>query len=182
MIAPPLFGGYSAGALLLVAGGAAKTFRPDGTARALGQLGLPIPPPALTSLVRAGGVAEILVGAAALVLGGSIPAALVAASYVLFAAVVVAAVRLGAPLSSCGCFGQVDAPPTPSHAVVNLALAACAMASLAGGRVVPSTTGYLARQPAAAIPFLILTAVTAYLAYLVMAVLPRTVAAVRSGS
>lgn len=71
---------------------------------------------------RALGLAEVVVGAGALVVGGRLLAALVAAMYALFAAYVVLAIRRGA--ENCGCFGaEEDTPPSGRHVVIDGALA-----------------------------------------------------------
>ena len=91
------------------------------------------------------------------------------------------ALRRGSPVSSCGCFGgrnktdNADSPPTLSHAVLNLAAAAtagwAALHAHAGAVIV------LRRQPLAGIPLVLLIGAGAYLAYLVMGDLPKTLAA-----
>ena len=91
--------------------GAAKTVRPANTARALRQLGWPGSPP----LVRCLGVFEVALGTAAAITGNRIAAALLALSYAGFAAFVATALRRGGAVSSCGCFGRPDTPPTASH-------------------------------------------------------------------
>jgi hypothetical protein len=118
-----------AAALLLLGAGAAKVAEPTRTAGALAILGWPGSP----SLVRAGAVAEAAVGAATLVIGGRVLAALVAASYLGFAAFVVVALRSGVPVGTCGCFGQPDTPPRALHAGVDAALALAAAAGAATG-------------------------------------------------
>jgi len=70
--------------------------------------------------------------------------------------------RRGSPVSSCGCFGKADSPPTVSHVVLNLAAA--------GSH--PGTLALLRHQPLAGIPLVGLSATVAYLAYLVMTALP----------
>ena len=179
MSVPIWLGGYGAAAVVLAGAGAAKVARPANTARALRQLGLP----ASTVAVRAGAASEVLVGGAAVFVGGRWPAALLAASYLAFAVVVVVASRRGSPLTSCGCFGEVDAPPTLVHAVVNAAFAAMAASLLVGGRppaIVPAGAQRVAAgHPLVGAVFVLLTLTIAYLAYLVMAVLPKTSAVAR---
>lgn len=64
------------------------------------------------------GLVEVVVGAVALVVGGRVLAALVAAMYAAFAVYVVVAMRRGA--ESCGCFGaEEDTPPSPRHVVID---------------------------------------------------------------
>lgn len=127
----PLVGPFLVAVALLLAGGAAKVVRPAFTARAMRDMGLRASPAA----VRAGALAELAVAAGALVGGGGgrLLAGLVALSYAGFAAFVAAALRRGLPLSSCGCFGRDDTPPTPVHLVVNLAAAVIAGAAALTG-------------------------------------------------
>ena len=132
-------------ALLLLAAGAAKAADPTRTVGALRALGWPASP----ALVRAGAGAEALLGAAGLVVGGPVVAVLTAASYVGFAGFVAAALRSGVPVGTCGCFGRLDTPPRPRHVVVDLVLAAAALASLADGGPALLSDGPLAAVPVA---------------------------------
>jgi len=116
----------AAGLLLLAAGGA-KVVDPSRTAGALAAVGLAVAP----ALVRAGAAAEAVLGAVVLAVGGRLPAALVAVSYLAFAGFVAVALRSGRPVGTCGCFGRPDTPPRWSHVAVDLALAAAG----AGGAV-----------------------------------------------
>jgi hypothetical protein len=174
MTVPVAYGPLAAAALLLVAGGALKLARPGDTANALAALGWP----GARVLVRAGAAAEVVVGATVLAAGGRIAPALVAVSYAGFAVFVVAALRKDTPVASCGCFGEVDAPPTIVHAVLCAASAAAAGFVAASGA--PSLTSVLSHQPWHGLPLVVLTGLAAYLAFLVMAVLPRTMAAARN--
>src|SRR5205807_1063032 len=147
--------------------------RPGDTSNALDALGWP----GTRALVRAGGAAEVVIGASALAAGGRLAPALVAVSYVGFAVFVLAALRRGTPISSCGCFGEVDAPPTLVHALVCLGAAVVSgMVAVAGA---PDVVRVLSHQPWDGVPLVALTALAAYLSFLVMAVLPRTLAAAR---
>lgn len=156
---------------LLLAGGAAKVVRPAFTARAMRDMGLPVPP----TVVRAGALVELAVAAGALVGGGRPLAALVAASYAGFAVFVLAALRRGVPLASCGCFGAGDTPPTVVHLVLNVAAAVVAGAvaltgSGAGGLAeIADLEGSLLLRVA----FLASTAASVWLAYVALAVLPK---------
>lgn len=114
----------NAAALLLVAAGAAKVVEPARTVGALRALGWPAAP----LLVRVGAAVELLLGAAMLSVGGAWVAGLVAVSYLGFAVFVAAALREGAPIGSCGCFGQADTPPSGLHLAVVLVLAGGAAA------------------------------------------------------
>ena len=158
-------------AALLGAGGALKVHRPDPTARALREMGLPASP----ALVRVAAAAEVAIAAGALVDAGRPFAALVAASYLVFAAFVLAALRRGVPLSSCGCFGVQDTPPTAVH--LGLTLAAAAAAGLVatgwagGGGLAEITTmdGSLLLRGS----FAVLTAAATWFAYVALTALPR---------
>jgi hypothetical protein len=165
--APFWYGPFAAAAALLVVAGGAKLLRPGTTTKALRQARLP----ARDGMVRAGAAVEVVVGIAALA-GSTVGAAAVAASYLVFAGFVALGLRTGSPISTCGCFGEPDAAPTPTHLVLNLAAAAVALGAAVGGRP-PALADVLAHQPLAGLPFLLLTGVTGYLAYLAMSVLPR---------
>jgi hypothetical protein len=95
------------------------------TAGALRALGLP----SSKILVRAGAAAELLLGLLAVIAGWVAIWWLVAASYVALAAFVVAALRAGTMVGSCGCFGREDTPPHLLHVVVDVGLAASAAAA-----------------------------------------------------
>lgn len=161
-----LAGPYVAAATLLVVAGAPKVVKPGTTILALRSMRLP----AAGWLVRLLGAVEVLIGTTAIAIGGRLLAALVAASYAGFAAFVATAMVRGGVVSSCGCFGKPDTPPTHLHMVMNVAAAALATAvavdPLAGlGEVV-------ADQPLAGLPFLTLTATCVWFAYLALTALP----------
>jgi hypothetical protein len=121
-----------AAALLLLAAGAAKAADPSRTAGALAAvLGRPVP--AAPAVVRAGALAEATLGAATLVAGGRLLPALVGLSYAAFATFVVAALRAGAPVGTCGCFGRADTPPRPLHVAVDAGFAAAGLAGAVVG-------------------------------------------------
>ena len=168
-------GPYAAFALLLGVAGAMKAFSPLSTVRALRSAGLP----ATKFLVRAFGAGEVLVALAAWVVAGPIPAVLVALSYAAFAGFVLLARRRGGSISSCGCFGKADTPPTWSHVFVNAG--AAVLAVVAAVRPARSVLGELAHSPAAGVPFVLLVAVVAALGYLALAEWPRVVAVLRRG-
>ena len=111
-----------AGALLLVAAGAAKVADPTRTAGALAAIGWPSSP----VLVRLGAAVELALGTTMIVIGGPALAMLVAASFLGFAVFVLIALRSRTPIGTCGCFGRADTPPRPSHIIVVVALAAAA--------------------------------------------------------
>jgi len=173
-----LAGPFAIAAVLLAAGGAAKAVRPRDTARALTAVGVRFPRmlPGRV-VVRIGGAIEAAIGVAALLVGGPVLCALVAASYLAFAGFVVVALRSGAPISSCGCFGKVDTPPSMVHVVLDVAFAGvAAAAAFTGGVALPDVLG---EQPLLGIPFLVLLVLGCSLVLLAFTSLPKTMAAVR---
>lgn len=161
-----LAGPYFAFALLLLAAGARKAAKPGTTTLALRSVGLAVP----TAAVRAGGAAEALLGFAALAVGGPVAALAIGASYAAFAGFVLVALRRGGVVSSCGCFGTPDTPPTGLHVAVNVAAALASVGfALSGARALPHVVG---DQPLAGVPFLLTTAICGWLGYLLLAVLP----------
>jgi hypothetical protein len=173
-----LAGPFAIAAVLLAAGGALKALRPRDTAQALTAVGIGFPRwfPARVA-VRLGGGVEALIGVAALMVGGPVLCALVAASYLAFAVFVVVALRTGAPISSCGCFGKVDTPPSVVHVVLDVAFAGVAAAAAVTGDV--ALPDVLADQPLVGIPFVLLLAIGCSLVFLAFTALPKTMAAVR---
>ena len=176
-----LAGPFLVTAAILAAGGASKVVRPTSTARAVGEMGLPAGP----TLVRVGAAAELAIAAGALAGGGRPFALLVAASYLGFAVFVGVALRRGVPLSSCGCFGVQDTPPTLVHLGFNLAAAAVAGAvalGVSGGGGLSEITamdGSLLLRGA----FVVLTAASVWFAYVALTLLPKLQGApVRSSS
>ena len=151
-----LVGAFQIVSVVIVASGVAKIVSPDGFASLLRSLGLP----QRRSFAVLAGVAEVVLGTAALLLGGVVIAALVAAAYVTFAAVVLLARRSGA--EDCGCFGVTSAPPSVLHAVVNLASGLVAAAIALTGDV-PWIGEVLADQPAFGVPYLLALATGAWL-------------------
>ncbi len=167
-----LIGLYLIASVLLVLAGVAKARRPDDTATALAELlGAPVRRAALRTLVRVGALVEAVLGAVALVFPRPVPAALVALSYLAFAAVVVVARRHGGALSTCACFGRPDTPPTTVHLVLNLVLAGSAAMVAAGAPGDGTVATELARQPWAGAPLLFVSAVGTWLAFLALSAL-----------
>lgn len=170
-----LAGPLAIAALLLVAGGVAKARAPGDTARALRAVGIP----AGTRIVRVGAVLEVAIGVSALVVASPLPTALVAISYLAFTAFVVQALRAGTPLSSCGCFGKIETPPSRVHIVIDLVVVVMAAAVAIVGTDV-SLPEVLPAQPLAGVPFLLLVGIGSGLVFLAFTSLPRTFAAVRA--
>ena len=159
---------YLAATVLLAAAGVAKTLRPGDTANALRAAGLSSPP--VRTFVRVGAVGEVALAAAAVVVPGRVTGALIAAVYVGFAGFIVVALRRGWALSSCGCFGRPDTPPTPAHAVLNVGAAASAAwwaATWRSGDGIQRLGQLLGHEPWHGAPLALLVVVLSGLAYLI---------------
>jgi hypothetical protein len=169
---PGLLAPFLAAAAVVVLAGAAKAFRPANTARALRQLSWPGSP----LLVRCLGAFEVVLGTVAAITGNRIAAALLALSYIGFAAFVATALRRGGAVSSCGCFGQPDTPPTVSHLLVVLAGAAVSAAV-----AVQPGAGLTALTGARGAAVVLLAGIAAWLAVLSMTLLPRLRAVLNPG-
>ena len=161
-------GPFAAITTLLGVAGLLKFVRPVPTGRALAALRLP----SSTRFVRVLGATEVVVAAGALSIGGRLFSALVAVSYVAFTGFVVAALTRGTKVSSCGCFGQPETPATVTHVVLNACASAVAVAVALGPDSRLADT--IGDQPLVGLPFVGFTALTTYLLYLALAVLPRT--------
>lgn len=166
-----LAGPYLASAVLLVAAGATKLGDPVPLLRALHSVGLRVP----RGVVRLLAAAEVLLGLAAILAGGRAAAIGVALSYAAFSGFVLLSMRRGGVLSSCGCFGKDDTPPTGAHVAVTAS--AAAVAALVAVSPVADLVTLLESAGGAAL--LMTTAAVAALAYLVLARLPLLTAARR---
>ena len=164
---------HASAALLLVVAGAAKLIRPaDGFA---GLVGLRTRPVA----VRLIGVLEAAAGIAALIAGG-LAAWIVGLLYAAFALVVLRAVLSGA--DSCGCFGRLDAPPSPIHVAGNLTLAA--MSFIAAGAASPPVGALVqaaGESPATGVALAAVVGLLAGLVLVAFTALPEALAARSSG-
>jgi hypothetical protein len=163
LIAPALV----AAALLSLAG-AQKLVDPTMTVGALRALRLPASP----LVVRVGSAAELVLGAAAITIGGAVVWSLVALSYLAFAGFVLAALRSGTMIGSCGCFGRDETPPHPLHLALDVGLAAVAGAMALTTPTAPIEA--LADHPADAVAVVASAAVALYLLYAAFVELPRT--------
>jgi hypothetical protein len=168
-----LFGPALVAATLLALAGAQKLLDPTMTVGALRALRLPSAP----GLVRTGAGAELAIGVLAASAGGQVLWALVAGSYVAFSVFVLASLRAGSPVGTCGCFGREETPPHPVHLGLNIALAVAAATAALTGRTaadhLPSTL--LGRLSIGAL--LVLSLVLTYATYVAV---PRLFAAMRS--
>lgn len=177
-----LDGPYLAGCLLMVAAGLAKVRRPHDTARALAEL-ITRPPLQLafgtaTIAVRVLAALELAVGLLGMWAPSSVSAGMVAGSYVGFSAFVLVALVRGGSLATCGCFAKVDTPPTVTHVVLTLVIAASAATVAAtagpGWHVLWSFVGH---QPLHGAPMLLSAVAVAVVAWLAMTLLPTLRAA-----
>jgi hypothetical protein len=158
-------------AALLALAGAQKVVDPTMTAGALRSLGLP----GGKALVRLGAAAELALGVAAAVVGGAWLWWLVAASYVAFGGFVLAALRSGTMIGSCGCFGREETPPHPSHVALNLLLAGLTAAAALRAPAAPLEA--VADHPGAGAALVVVSGLAVAVLWAAYVVLPRTLAA-----
>jgi hypothetical protein len=171
---PALTGPALVAAALLALAGAQKLLDPTMTVGALRALRLPSAPWS----VRLGSAVEVAIGVAAIAIGGAVLWALVAVSYLAFGAFVLAALRSGTMIGSCGCFGREETPPHWTHVVLDGALAVLAAATAVGSPGSPLKA--LADDPALGAGVASLAAVAVFLLYAAFVDLPRTLAAGRA--
>jgi hypothetical protein len=165
-----LIGLYLIGSTLLVLAGVAKAIRPGDTALALAQV---LPGHLrLLALVRIGAAGEAAIGLVALLLPRPLPAALVCASYLGFAAYVSYVRHRHGVLSTCGCFGRSDTPATWLHVVINLVLATAAAGIALQTTGASTLRSVLSAQPWAGLPILLASAVGLWLTYQALTLLP----------
>jgi hypothetical protein len=166
MSLPPVTAPYLAAITLLGAAGVAKAIRPAETANALTGAGLSVG----RAWVRVGAVLEVSLAVAAWLLPGPVTGGLVAVAYAVFAAFILVALQRGWVLTSCGCFGRPDSPPTVAHAVLNIGAAACAVwwaVAWPAGFGFSHLVRLFSHQPWHGGPLVLVSAVVTGLAYLV---------------
>ena len=166
-------------AVVMIVAGAFKLRDPASSEPVLRLLHLPATPWA----ARLYGVAEIGVGAGALLLGGVLFPLAAAVLFGGFALVVVRLLRLGDAAPSCGCFGRLSSAPSRLHVMVNLAAASVAVvAAVHNGPGLAALT-----TDGAGIPMIelvvaaALVALASWLVIAVVTVLPPTLEATRRG-
>lgn len=168
-------GPYLAGCILLVVAGAAKALRPGDTALALARLSGDSRGGALRwaePLVRGGAVLEAVVGLGGLVFPGRVACLCVAVSYGAFTGYVGYARARGGPLSTCGCFGRPDTPPTVTHMVVTGGIAAsAAWSAFTADSLASGLWSSIGPQPWHGLPLLAAAAAIAFVSYLLMTTL-----------
>jgi hypothetical protein len=158
-------------ASLLAFAGGQKLVDPTMTVGALRALRFPASP----VLVRVGSGLELALGVAAIAVGGAALWWAVALSYLAFAGFVVAALRAGTMIGTCGCFGREETPPHWSHVLLNVGLSG--LAGLVAVRSPGSPLDALLEDPAIAVAVVGLAVVALYLLYAAYVELPRTLAA-----
>ena len=173
---PPHSGLVIAFLALLVLAGFYKLVDPVPTSGALRAAGLP----ASMHLVRLLGIFEIVVGVAGVVWGGAVVSLIAAGLYAGFLVFVVEALRRRLPISSCGCLGAADTPPTVAHVVVNSG----AVLTLLLGFVSPiGPLGGIHSLPIAeGVAFTLFLSATVYLLQGILTVLPMREAQRRTTS
>jgi Methylamine utilisation protein MauE len=171
-----LAGPFAIATAVLALGGVLKALEPADTAHALTALGFP----GGRALVRIGGALEAVVAIGALVTGDAVLAAIVAASYLVFAVVVLVALRSGKPLSSCGCLGRIDTPPSLVHVGIDLVSAGVAAAAAFAATTEIAIPDVLDEQPLVGIPFVFLVVIGTGLVVVALTHLPKTLAAARA--
>ncbi len=128
--------------------------------------------------IRAFGALETVLGVLGLLTGHRVLLALAALSYLGFTAFVVVALRRSTPLSSCGCFGKADTPPTWLHVALTGLLAllcgslAVTAAPVSGWATAAGVVPALATDSGPALLTGVFAATICVLLYLALAVLP----------
>jgi hypothetical protein len=151
--------------VLLAASGVSKVLDPDPTRGALAAARLP----SSRWIARGLGLSEVVAAAVGLALGGPW-LALAALLYLGFSAFTLIAVSRRLPIQSCGCFGREDTPPTVLHVIFN-GFAATALWYLVA--VNGQSAPWSGSNTELAL-FFVFAVVGAYLAYLLLSQLPRT--------
>lgn len=172
----PALGPFAIAALLLVVGGALKAWHPHDTALAVRRTGLP----GSEGAVRCGGVAEAFIGAVALLTASAIAAVIVAVSYAAFCAFVAVALARHLPIASCGCFGKTDAPPSWLHVGVTIGASVAALVVAIDPTISPLEV--VTRHFPESTAFVVLVAVGVLATFVILTLLPRTLALVSEGN
>lgn len=163
---PPHSGPVLALMALLALAGVYKISDPSPTSGALRAAGLP----SSRRLVLGLGGLELITGLAGVFIGGPIPPLAAAAMYLSFALFVGNALWNRLPISSCGCLGARETPPSPVHVVVNLMGAAMLLVAFLSP--VDFIGGLADLGLARGTAFTLFTIALVYLLYGALAVLP----------
>jgi hypothetical protein len=156
-------------AALLIVSGIPKLRRPQGTVVALHSVGV--------SWIGATGaraltVAEIMLGVAAIAVGGRWADTGVALLYLGFSAFLVVALR--GSTASCGCTGRANTPPTVAHLVMTVMFAACGAAAAAVGGNTGIMAFVQAAHPARSVTILCYAALVTWLGWAILNLASRT--------
>jgi hypothetical protein len=165
---------YLVACTLLVVAGVAKIRSPLNTANGLGQLLPRISQRRAAQVVRAGGVAEMVLGTCGALIPYLAPATLVCLCYFAFSLFIAYLRTRRAPMAGCGCFSSLDAPATRTHLVTDLALAACA-GSVAADNSHAWLFTVLSGQPLDGVPLVAASAACTWLVLLTLTSLARLV-------
>tara|TARA_B100000686_G_C16792440_1_gene979726 strand:+ start:212 stop:724 length:513 start_codon:yes stop_codon:yes gene_type:complete len=149
---------------VLVISGVAKFFSPKPTKSALSTLGLP----SSLSIVKALGLTEITLGVSGVVVGGRYIPMAVGALFAFFIVFIIFAIRHDG-LTTCGCFGAMNEPPTLLHAFANIIFMVIALTAID----IDGISEVVNRQWASGIPFIISVLLGALIIYLCLVFLPR---------
>jgi Methylamine utilisation protein MauE len=155
-------------AVTMIVSGVMKIADPATVTGALAQLRLPSGRWTATAL----GVFEVGLGATAIAVGGRPAAASLGLWYLLLAGAAFALLRRGA--SSCGCFGDRSAPPSPLH--VGLDLTAAAVAAVGAALGTPSVSEVWSELGAATVVLGAFVAIGCALLVAAFDLLPRALA------
>ncbi|HVR78330.1 MAG TPA: MauE/DoxX family redox-associated membrane protein [Acidimicrobiia bacterium] len=151
--------------VLLAASGVFKVLDPDPTKGALAAARLP----SSRFVARCLGLFEGIAAVVGLAVGGRW-LAFAALLYLGFSVFTVVAVSRRLPIQSCGCFGREDTPPTVLHVIFN-GFAATALWYLVAVNGLAAPWSGSNTELAL---FLVFAVLGAYLAYLLLSQLPRT--------
>ena len=162
MLAPVFF--LAAG--LLVLAGATKVLRPDPTAQALLDAGLP----GTLGAARGVGVAEVIVGVWACVAPVADGAVALGVLYLVFACYLGFLLVARPDAGSCGCAGPTPIPPSRLHLVLNVVAGAAGIAYAATDA--PTIGSWIASLGWFAVLILLELAVAGWLAVVVVTAAP----------
>ena len=166
---------FFAAAVVLALSGLTKLRQPGSLVRMLASMGVRVGPAAVRTL----SVVEFALGAVCLAAPTRIAAVGLGSLYAAFAGFLGWLLVRRIEVSSCGCSGERDVPPSWIHVGLNLAAAAAGLGSAATGPAFPGVAGAAARLPVAGTGFIIGIVAVAGLATLCAAHLPTVLVAYR---
>ncbi len=159
---------------VLFIAGLAKLRSPSATAGSLRELNVPSPLLAARLL----GAYEVVLAAVAILTGHPLAWAGVGLSYLGFTGFVWWALGDSSRVGSCGCFGREDTPATTGHLIFNAVASAIALLSV----LTPVELSSFEGSAFEAFLTVVLVAVAVVLSIVALTLLPRTLAATKSGS